>query len=441
MSIDVSAQAFREFVIDDPDRSIFKVHRSSMTVPSILEEERRKIFDECWLYLGHESEVRSPGDFKTRLVGGRSLLFARDSDGELHAYLNACPHRGAEVCREDGGNAKRFTCFYHGWTFANDGRLLTIPDEESYGLSFEKSRLDLQEVPLLESYRGFVFIAFNRGIDDLVTYLAGAREYLDLVVDHSMVGMEVIGGSQKYNIRANWKLLVENSIDGYHAATTHATYLTYLKDLGTDLSPGITGVGRSLGNGHAVIDYSAPWGRPIALWEPSWGEDAREEVAQLRQALVDQHGEERAAWIADRNRNLHIFPNLIINDIMAITIRTFWPLAPDYMAVSAWALGPVGEADHLRARRLNSFLTFLGPGGLATPDDVEALERVQRGFSTFRELQWSDISRGMNRQQPRAMDEEQMRSFWREWDRRINGTPATALDAEERSDVVLVPGA
>lgn len=415
MSTTVSIKARGPLVIDDPERSIFKVHRSSMTSSEILDAEREKIFSRCWIYLGHESEVKEPGAFTTRKVGGRSLIFARDSTGGLRAYLNSCPHRGAEVCREDHGNSKRFTCFYHGWTFSNDGRLLTLPDEESYGGEFDKGSLNLDEVPHLENYRGFVFVAFCSDIVDLVTYLGDAREYLDLVVDHSEAGMEVIGGSQKYSARANWKLLVENSIDGYHALTTHATYLGYLKDLGTDLSSGINGKAYSLGNGHAVINYEAPWGRPTAKWEPLWGEDAREDVAALRRELVDRFGEDRAKLISEHNRNLLIFPNLIVNDIMSITIRTFWPETPDYMAVSAWALGPIGEADHLRHRRLDSFLTFLGPGGFATPDDNEALEACQRGFSSHRESPWSDISRGISRSEPAAVDELQMRAFWRQW--------------------------
>lgn len=79
-------------------------------------------------------------------------------------------------------------------------------------------------------------------------------------------------------MKAHWKPLVENSTaDNYHAMTTHATYLTYLKELGTDLSTGIHGLGRDLGHGHSVIVYRAAWGRPIAMWEPGWGEAAKGE--------------------------------------------------------------------------------------------------------------------------------------------------------------------
>jgi p-cumate 2,3-dioxygenase alpha subunit len=114
------------------------------------------------------------------------------------------------------------------------------------------------------------------------------------------------------------------------------------------------------------------------------------------------------------NRNLLIFPNLIINDIMAITVRTFFPRTPDYMDITAWALAPVDEQPEHRALRLDNFLTFLGPGGFATPDDVEMLEACQMGFAN-REVEWSDMSRGMKRQLPLHNDELQMRVFWRRW--------------------------
>jgi p-cumate 2,3-dioxygenase alpha subunit len=114
------------------------------------------------------------------------------------------------------------------------------------------------------------------------------------------------------------------------------------------------------------------------------------------------------------NRNLLIFPNLIINDIMAITVRTFFPRTPDYMDITAWALAPIDEPPEHRALRLDNFLTFLGPGGFATPDDVEMLEACQMGFAN-REVEWSDMSRGMKRQHPLHNDELQMRAFWRRW--------------------------
>jgi p-cumate 2,3-dioxygenase alpha subunit len=85
------------------------------------------------------------------------------------------------------------------------------------------------------------------------------------------------------------------------------------------------------------------------------------------------------------------------------------------MEIDAWANLPHGESAELRQRRFENFISFLGPAGFGTPDDVYALEGCQRGFAAWRELSWSDISRGMGREQPSSQDELQMRAFWRRW--------------------------
>ncbi|HEY8708784.1 MAG TPA: RHO alpha subunit C-terminal catalytic domain-containing protein, partial [Burkholderiaceae bacterium] len=230
----------------------------------------------------------------------------------------------------------------------------------------------------------------------------------------------ILGGTQEYSIRANWKLLVENSIDGYHASTTHASYLDYLKGTVGSLAPvPLVGDGRDLGNGHAVIEYAAPWGRPIGQWIPAWGEQGKADIEKIVAGLTQRFGAERAQRIALKNRNLLIFPNLIINDIMAITVRTFYPLAPNFLHVNAWALAPTEESDWSRKSRLENFLEFLGPGGFATPDDVEALQQCQTGYENVREAGWNDISKGMGKAQPAMDDEIQMRAFWNEWNLRL----------------------
>jgi p-cumate 2,3-dioxygenase subunit alpha len=405
----------------DEEKRIFKVSRDMFVDPAVLEAERERIFDKCWLYLGHASELPKPGAFVTRQVGGRGILFARDGAGELKAMLNTCPHRGAQVCREKSGTAKSFQCFYHGWVFGLDGRLRSQPGDTSYPEDFkERPTSHMQQVPRFEVYRGFAFVCFDRNVESLSDYLGGAREYLDVICDQAETDMQIVGGSQEYAIRANWKLLTENSIDGYHAISTHATYLDYLKNsIGGLAQVAFGGHAVDLGRGHAVLEYRAPWGRPVAQWIPAWGEAGKAELQRLYDGLVTRFGTERADRIATFNRNLFIFPNLVVNDIMAVTVRTYYPLAPDHMQISAWALAPQEETEWARKYRLFNFLEFLGPGGFATPDDVEALEHCQRGFRNAGETQWNDISKGMGKETPSYDDESQMRAFWTAWNERV----------------------
>ena len=429
----------KDLIIDDRQRGIFRVHRSSMTSDDLFQRERELIFNRCWIYLGHESEVENPGDYRRRTIAGRPLFFARGKDGNVRVFLNTCPHRGALICRRDEGNAEVLQCFYHAWSFNTNGELIGVPAEDAYGPYFDRGELGLKEPPRVENYRGFIFVSFNPYVEDLVTYLAGAREYLDLIVDQAEEGMRVVAGSNRYTMKANWKLLVENSLDGYHLVPTHQTYLDYINSLGTDdntqpMVNRVPGAAKALGNGHCVIETAARHGRPIAHWHPLFGEEAREPIARVRQRLVEKYGEGWAYRMANTSRNLIIYPNLVINDIMAITLRYFEPLAPDNMEVTAWHLVPREESQTMLARRLDSFLTFLGPGGFATPDDVEALESCQIGFRAT-ENEWSDISRGMLRPAPLSTDELQMRGFWRQWHANMQGLSKTNVQDRQPAEM------
>ena len=415
----------QDLIIDDRKRGFFRVHRSCMTSHDLFRRERELIFDRCWIYLGHESEVENPGDYRQRTVAGRPLFFIRSKDGRVRVFLNSCPHRGALICRRNAGNAKVLQCFYHAWSFNTSGELIGVPGQDAYGPHFQRSEHGLKEPPRVESYRGFYFVSFNPDVEDLVTYLAGARDYLDLVVDQAEEGMRVISGSNKYAINANWKLLAENSLDGYHLIPTHRTYVDYMSGFGTDdsgdtLATRPPGAGLALGNGHCVSENISRNGRPIARWHPVFGEEAKPRIARVRRRLVQKYGEERAYRMADTSRNLLIYPNLLIMDFVAISIRYIEPLAPDRMEVTAWHLVPREESGDTLATRLDSYLTFLGPGGFATPDDVEVLESCQIGFRASG-TEWSDISRGMLKPNPGTADELQMRGFWRQWHANMQG--------------------
>ena len=410
-------------IINDKERAQFLVPRRAFTDRSIFEKEYEAIFNKCWLYLGHASELAEPGTFLTRTVARRPILFTRDKEGEYHALLNACPHRGALVCRERHGKGRAFMCMYHGWTFGSDGHLMTLPGSSGYPKGFKTDpQKQMVHVPRMERFGDFFFINFSRDGEDLATYLADAGDTLKLLGEHSPGGMQIVGGTQEYSIRGNWKLLAENSFDGYHAACNHSTYLEYLGNtkgaLGVDP---LKGEAVDLKNGHAMVEYTAPWGRPIANWVPIWGEEGKKEIDAVYAELQSRVGPERAERIAKKSRNMVIFPNLVINDIMAITVRTFFPTAPDYMEINAWALAPVEESEWRRKFRLYNFTEFLGLGGFATPDDVEAIEKCQQGYAVGGDAQYNDISKGMARDgAPSFDDEAQMRAYWVEWDRRLS---------------------
>ncbi len=416
-------------VIDDREGGVFRVHRSSMTSDELFRLEQERILDCCWIYVGHDSEVENPGDYLRRTVAGRPIFVVRNRDGQVRVFFNSCTHRGALVCRRDTGNSLVFQCFYHAWTFNTNGELIGVPGEDAYGPAFDRKERGLMEPPRVDSYRGFHFVSFNPQVEDLITYLGEAREYIDLALDQSSSGMRVIPGSNKYTVKANWKLMMENSVDGYHFAPAHRTYIDYMASIGTDASgktmyDRIPSTVKALGNGHCMAQTAAANGRPIAHWHPLFGEDTKEEIAEVRQQLVEAYGENRTAQMADTYRSLLIYPNLMISDMMITTIRYIEPVDAQQMEITAWHLVPREESEKMQSIRLDSFLTLLGPGGFATPDDVEALESCQAGFRAT-ETEWSDISRGMLNPVPQGTDELQMRGFWRQWHANIQGFSKT----------------
>jgi p-cumate 2,3-dioxygenase alpha subunit len=419
------------FVEVDRARRRFRVDRRSYSDPEILRRERDTVFRRCWLYLGHGSELPQPGNFLTRSVGGYDLIFARDRSGKAQAWFNSCTHRGSTLCREASGSARVFTCPYHGWVFdAQSGKLRDQAAKSGYSDDFNADgSYDLRRPARLDHYRDFHFINLDAEAISLVDYLAEAADYLDMVADQSPLGLEVIAGGQQLQTAGNWKLFLENAYDAYHGATLHRSYFEFLdtRVAGQNMVATQKGQGFGLGNGHGAFEIELQSGRPVAQWIPPFGDAARPKIAALKQELRARLGAERGERVAEHQRNLIVFPNLVINDNVGLSIRTAFPLSPDRMLVHVWAMGTRNEDPLLRKIRLDNYLTFVGPGGFATPDDFEAFKLCQRG-NDFTPPAWSDISKGMraddNLLRGRAdfTDEAQMRAWWAQWDRLLGGS-------------------
>jgi p-cumate 2,3-dioxygenase alpha subunit len=418
----------------EPSLGRFSIARANYTDPAIFAADLAHIFSKCWLYVGHDSELAEPNSFVTRNVGGRSVIFVRDREGAVRCFLNICPHRGAQVCRLREGKARNFVCIYHGWAFDSSGRAISVAEPETYPKDFSAGgRNDLVAVPRFEQYRGLWFLNYDAGAISLEEYLGGARDYIDMIMDPAEKGMQIVGGVQEYCARANWKLLAENSTDILHVETLHPTYL----DLVATNSDGqmkrgkMEGKALDLGHGHSVVERRATYGRPIAQWISLWGEEAKVEIEGIYSRLIERFGEEKAYRMAKCARNLLIFPNLVLNDIMSVTVRVFQPTAPDFMEVSVWSLAPGEEIGKpALSRRLSNFLEFLGPGGFATPDDIEALESCQRAAAAAAEAPWNDLSKGFDPHGDDLVgdtkDETPQRAFWRGWQRFLLNGKASA---------------
>jgi phenylpropionate dioxygenase-like ring-hydroxylating dioxygenase large terminal subunit len=340
----------------------------------IYELELERLFARCWLYLGHETQIPKPGDYITTYMGEDPVILWRDSEGKVGAFLNSCRHRGMRVSRLDEGNANFLTCPYHGWAFSNQGKLVTVPEyREGYLEELNKEEWGLIPVAKVAAYKGLIFGTFDEGAETLDEYLGDIRWYLDLMVDRTDGGLEVLPGVHKWTIPANWKFAADNFVgDSYHVARTHRSAI----ELG--IQPPISNMGHMIspGKGHGydlnMLQMEGGW-RDLAKGIPRevlpymhYLEEHREEAKRIL-------GRERA-WILQNLFAAHstVFPNLSTLDLPRyLTFRVWHPRGPYHIEVWSWCLVERGMPEKVREMVCRAYLTQFGPAGTFEQDDAE----------------------------------------------------------------------
>lgn len=402
-------------VFDAPDSSRFTVSRDLFTDTGVFERELKNIFEGGWVYLAHESQLPGTNDYLTTRIGRKSVLLTRAGDGAIHAFINACTHRGAALSREESGNTRSFVCPYHGWTFNIEGRNVLVKGYQAgaYGAAFDAEDHDLLPLPRVANHRGFIFGSLTADVPPIEQHLAGAAPFIDMLVDQSPDGIEVIGGNATFRYRGNWKLQLENGVDVYHFTTVHQNYIHVLRKRGID-EPADSGSSRlrsgfdprgwaeqvgwyDLGRGHTMIWLRAiaPESRP--LWEQ-------------RAAIAARLGPVKAEWMVDRQRNLALFPNVQLMDQNSTQIRVIHPIAPDLTEVKSYCFGPRGESAEAREQRIRQYEDFFNASGLATPDDLAVFESVQVGCTATPSVRHG-FDRGMRRPRQGSDDESRRLGF------------------------------
>jgi len=142
----------------EPDR----VHKSVYTDEQLFDLEMERIHERVWIYCGHETQVKKPGDYFTVQIGRQPMIMVRGADGKVNVLYNRCPHRGSMICGDRSGNTGEFfRCSYHAWTFNLDGKLKNIPMMESGYKDTRWNRdnpdTNMKQAARVENYRGFVF--------------------------------------------------------------------------------------------------------------------------------------------------------------------------------------------------------------------------------------------------------------------------------------------
>jgi benzoate/toluate 1,2-dioxygenase subunit alpha len=379
----------------DAGTGTYQVARDIFTDPEIFELEMKYIFEGNWIYLAHESQISNKNDYFTTYMGRQPIFIARNRDGELNAFVNACSHRGAMLCRLKHGNKVVFTCPFHGWTFTNSGKLLKVksPEGAGYPPCFNKAGShDLTKIARFESYRGFLFGSLNPDVVPLVEHLGEAAKIIDLIVDQAPEGFEVLRGSSTYTYDGNWKLQTENGADGYHVTSVHWNYAATTgrrKQLGKPDAIRAMDAGswakqgggfHSFENGHLLLWTNLPNPEDRPIW-------AR------REKLAAQFGQTRADLIVQKSRNLCLYPNVYLMDQFSSQIRHYRPIAVDKTEVTIYCIAPKGEGAEARAQRIRQYEDFFNASGMGTPDDLEEFRACQMSYRG-QAARWNDFSRG-----------------------------------------------
>src|SRR5918996_1407497 len=389
-----------------PDR----VHRSVYADPAIFELEMRRIFGRAWLVLGHESQVKSPGDYFTTRMGREPVVVVRNDDGRVGVLVNRCAHRGSMVCAEGRGSVERFVCPYHGWSYDREGTLRAVPFESGY----DKARLPkgLKAVPRVRAYRGFIFASLAESGASLEEFLGPAKASLDDFVDRAPGGeLEVAGGVFKHAYHGNWKLMLENHLDGAHPAWVHASSVAVARGAP---EPGKHGEEHYY---DIAVRQMRQNGAPDAVWEAigmwttprghgymgDYHDDSRlvtglgNPVFDLyRKKLIQEKGEAEADRILRVTLwNTVIYPNCSFMSQFR-QLRIIHPLAVDRSVVYTYSLR-MKQAPEQMFRDTVAFANVVnGTGSWVLTDDLEVYERLQRGLSSAA-VEWVFIGRGQGR--------------------------------------------
>lgn len=206
-----------------PNSLIATLPGSSYTDPAIFAQEQERIFETMWFCVVRASDLAKPGAFRTVDVGRESILVTRARDHSIRAFFNVCRHRGAKLCTEETGEVKRaFQCPYHAWTYDLNGKLVAAPNltkmpdvgRTEYGLAGVAVRewLGYVWVCLAENPPSFAETVMGEIVDRL-----GDVESIERYgIDDLSVGKRIV-----YDVKANWKLIIENFMECYHCATIH----------------------------------------------------------------------------------------------------------------------------------------------------------------------------------------------------------------------------
>jgi choline monooxygenase len=305
----------------------------------ILKLEQRTVFLHSWFMIGCADQVSKPGQYVTCQIAGEPILIVRGNDGALRGFFNVCRHHAAAVLSEPQGKADNLRCPYHGWTYDLQGALVHTPEFGGVA-NFDRSANGLVPIQVAERH-GWLFAKLERGGPSLEDFLGG-----DLIERFHSLNLQQFHWFERrsYTLRCNWKVFVDNYLDGgYHVPQIH-------RGLSSVLEPG---------------KYKIETGKRYCLqWSPISAGAGETQTASVR--------------VGDRALYYWLYPNFMINlygDVMDTNLVI--PLSVDRTEVIFdYYFADVSES----ARERN--LASIAVSEQIQKEDAAVCESVQRGLSS-----------------------------------------------------------
>ncbi|MFJ5262667.1 aromatic ring-hydroxylating dioxygenase subunit alpha [Streptomyces sp. NPDC088387] len=325
------------------------------TDPEIFRQEQEHLFESMWFCAVRSADLATPGAFRTVQVGRENVLITRTRKGVLRAHLNICRHRGARLCTEESGEVRRnIQCPYHAWTYDLDGRLIAAPNLVKMP-DVDRDAHGLHKVALRE-WLGYAWVCLADEPPSFEeTVMGAAVERLGDPAAIEQYGTQdlALGKRITYDVKANWKLIVENFMECYHCATIH---------------PELTEVLPEFADGYAAqyyVGHGAEFGEGVK----GFTVDGSAGFAKLPRVTEDQDRRYYAITVKPT-----VFVNLVPDHVI---LHRMFPLAADRTVVECdWLYAPeVVESGADVSRSVELFHRV-------NAQDFEACERTQPAMAS-----------------------------------------------------------
>jgi len=358
-----------------PEPGVTRIPYRVYSDPEIYALEQQRIFrGPVWNFLCLEIDIPNPGDYKTSTVGEIPVIVTRDEDGDIHAMVNRCTHKGALVCLKEKGNAKMLTCIYHSWSFDMAGKLKGVAFRNGLqgkgGLpkDFDPDKHAL-ELLRVEVFCGLVFGTFSEATPSVESFLG---QPMSKFIRRNLGKPLKPLGMHSQIIHNNWKLYAENVRDSYHATLLHTFYTTF-KINRLDMDGGI-------------VLAEDKWHHISYAKRETFDEAEEYQRGKIHAAQYDSHLEGPHllnAWDEFDDGITHsiqaIFPNLAIQfTLNSLAVRFFVPRGVDKTELFWFYVGYEDDDEAQTAMRVMQG-NLTGAAGLVSLEDGCINEFVQRG--------------------------------------------------------------